>query len=97
MSDPRYPDCEVKLIGTDGNAFSIIGRVCRALRQHGLDDAVVNDTFNVGAKEFTTMREDYQAVLDEAGFGKKIVPLPAAPVADDAMYQYPQLHLTQPE
>ena len=26
------------------------------------------------------MREDYQAVLDRAGFGKRIVPLPAAPV-----------------
>src|SRR5512132_1096708 len=39
----------------------------------------VNDTFNVGAKEFTTMREDYQAVLDRAGFGKRMVPLPAAP------------------
>jgi nucleoside-diphosphate-sugar epimerase len=26
------------------------------------------------------MKEDYQAVLDEAGFGKKIVGFPAAPV-----------------
>jgi nucleoside-diphosphate-sugar epimerase len=40
----------------------------------------VNDTFNIGAKEFTTMREDYQAVLDAAGKGKKIRPFPAAPV-----------------
>ncbi|MBZ0149208.1 MAG: NAD-dependent epimerase/dehydratase family protein, partial [Pseudorhodoplanes sp.] len=32
-----------------------------------LDKDVVNDTFNIGAKEFTTMREDYQAVLDTAG------------------------------
>ncbi|MDO8430341.1 MAG: NAD(P)-dependent oxidoreductase [bacterium] len=40
----------------------------------------VNDTFNVGAKEFTTMKEDYQAVLDEAGFGKKIIGFPAAPM-----------------
>lgn len=40
----------------------------------------VNDTFNIGAKEFTTMREDYQAVLDEAGFGKKITGFPAAPM-----------------
>lgn len=40
----------------------------------------VNDTFNIGAKEFTTLKEDYQAVLDEAGFGKKIVPLPAKPL-----------------
>lgn len=44
------------------------------------DPAVVNDTFNIGAKEFTTMREDYQAVLDYAGFGKKIIPLPAGPI-----------------
>ena len=44
-----------------------------------LDKAKVNDTFNIGAKQFTTMREDWQAVLDEAGFGKKVVGLPAAP------------------
>lgn len=44
-----------------------------------LDKDKVNDTFNIGAKEFTTFGEDYQAVLDYAGFGKKIVPLPAAP------------------
>jgi len=41
---------------------------------------VVNDTFNIGAKEFTTMREDYQAVLDDAGHGKKIRGFPAAPM-----------------
>lgn len=39
----------------------------------------VNDVFNIGAKEFTTLREDYQAVLDYAGFGKKIVSIPASP------------------
>jgi nucleoside-diphosphate-sugar epimerase len=39
----------------------------------------VNDVFNIGAKEFTTLKEDYQAVLDYAGFGKKIVSIPAAP------------------
>ncbi len=44
-----------------------------------LEDEIVNDTFNIGAKEFTTMREDYQAVLDFAGFGKKITGLPAEP------------------
>jgi len=40
----------------------------------------VNDTFNIGAEEFTTMKEDYQAVLDYAGFGKKIHGFPAAPL-----------------
>lgn len=44
------------------------------------DEKVVNDTFNMGAEEFTTMAEDYQAVLDEAGFGKKIICFPAEPV-----------------
>ncbi len=36
-----------------------------------------NDTFNVGAKSYTTMKEDYQVVLDRAGFGKKISGIPA--------------------
>ncbi|MBZ0199254.1 MAG: NAD(P)-dependent oxidoreductase [Ignavibacteriaceae bacterium] len=45
-----------------------------------LDEQKVNDTFNIGAKEFTTMKEDYQAVLDYAGFGKKIVGLPEKPI-----------------
>lgn len=39
-----------------------------------------NDTFNIGAKEFTTMKEDYQAVLNKAGFGKKIKGFPATPM-----------------
>jgi nucleoside-diphosphate-sugar epimerase len=40
----------------------------------------VNDVFNIGAREFATMREDYQAVLDRAGFGKKIRGTPAGPI-----------------
>jgi nucleoside-diphosphate-sugar epimerase len=42
-------------------------------------DTTVNDTFNIGAKDFASIREDYQAVLDAAGFGKKIVLIPARP------------------
>ena len=44
------------------------------------EPVIVNDTFNIGAAQFTTMREDYQAVLDDAGFGKKIHGFPAAPM-----------------
>ena len=44
-----------------------------------LDDDAVNDTFNIGAKEFGTIGEDYQAVLDYAGHGKTVTPLPADP------------------
>ncbi len=45
-----------------------------------LPEKIVNDTFNIGAKLFTTMREDYQSVLDYAGFGKKIIGLPEKPI-----------------
>ena len=41
---------------------------------------VVNTEFNIGAKDFTTMREDYQAVLDKAGHGKKIHGTPVKPI-----------------
>ncbi len=44
-----------------------------------LDRDRVNDTFNIGAKEFGTVKQDFQAVLDHAGFGKKIVSIPIAP------------------
>ena len=41
---------------------------------------VIATEFNIGAKEFTTMKEDYQAVLDKAGHGKKIKGMPVAPL-----------------
>ena len=33
MSEPKYPDIKVKVVGEDGNAFSIIGRVSQALKR----------------------------------------------------------------
>lgn len=45
-----------------------------------LPEKIVNTTFNIGAKEFATMREDYQSVLDYAGYGKRIIGLPEKPV-----------------
>ncbi|MCL4252421.1 MAG: NAD(P)-dependent oxidoreductase [Anaerolineae bacterium] len=39
----------------------------------------VNDVFNVGSKEFGTFKGDFQAVLDHAGFGKKVRSFPVAP------------------
>ena len=77
----------------DGKGFPMIGKgnnryqlldvedLCEAVYLCAeLDKEKVNDTFNIGAKEFTTMKEDYQAVLDYAGFGKKIVGLPEKPI-----------------
>ncbi len=42
--NPKYPDITVKLVGEDGNAFAIIGRVRRALR-HGAVSKVEIDEF----------------------------------------------------
>ena len=77
----------------DGHGFPMIGNgknryqlldvedLCHAIYLCcTLEKEKVNDTFNIGAKEFTTMREDYQAVLDYAGHGKKIKGLPEKPI-----------------
>jgi nucleoside-diphosphate-sugar epimerase len=44
-----------------------------------LPAAVANDTFNVGAAKYGTPRSDFQAVLDAAGKGGKVVSLPVKP------------------
>ncbi|MFQ6069909.1 MAG: NAD-dependent epimerase/dehydratase family protein [Candidatus Aminicenantales bacterium] len=36
-----------------------------------------NDTFNIGAKKFGTIKEDFQALLDYAGHGRRVVSLPS--------------------
>jgi nucleoside-diphosphate-sugar epimerase len=76
---------------SEGRSFPMIGRghnlyqllhvedLCRSIviSAEFEDLDAVNTEFNIGAKVFSTMREDYQAVLDEAGFGKKIKESPA--------------------
>lgn len=55
--------------------------LCEAIeRVVEADVTKANDTFNIGAREFATLREDFQAVLDRAGYGKRIVALPSAPM-----------------
>lgn len=71
------------MIGSGKNRYQLLDveDLCEAIYLCAtLDEKIVNDTFNIGAKEFTTMREDYQAVLDYAGYGKKIVGLPEKPI-----------------
>ncbi len=70
------------MLGSGNNRYQLLDveDLCDAIYLCAtLDADKVNNTFNIGAKEFLTMKEDYQAVLDYAGFGKKIRPLPAAP------------------
>ncbi|MBN2085890.1 MAG: NAD(P)-dependent oxidoreductase [Anaerolineales bacterium] len=71
------------MIGSGNNRYQLLDveDLCQAiLACLELKAGVVNDTFNIAATEFATMRQDYQAVLDEAGFRKRIIPFPAGPV-----------------
>lgn len=71
------------MIGSGDNLYQYLDvkDLCQAIYLAATADReIANDTFNIGAKEFGTMKEDFQAVLDEAGYGKRIIPLPAAPV-----------------
>jgi nucleoside-diphosphate-sugar epimerase len=71
------------MIGSGRNRYQLLDveDLCEAIWLClTLDRAKVDDVFNIGAAEFTTMREDYQAVLDEAGRGRRIVGFPARPV-----------------
>lgn len=71
------------MIGSGNNRYQFLDvyDLCEAIYLCSeLPPEKVNDTFNIGAREFTTMKEDYQAVLDYAGFGKKVRGFPAAPL-----------------
>jgi nucleoside-diphosphate-sugar epimerase len=70
------------ILGSGRNRYQLLDveDLCQAIwLAQAVDPALANDTFNIGAAEFTTMGEDFQAVLDAAGHGKRVVPLPAAP------------------
>jgi nucleoside-diphosphate-sugar epimerase len=71
------------MIGSGKNRYQLLDveDLCQAIWLCGtLPREQADDVFNVGAKQFLTMKEDWQAVLDRAGFGKKIVPTPARPI-----------------
>ena len=57
MNQPLYPEVKVKLVGTDGNAFAIIGKVCRALRTAGIP------LENIEEYRTEAMSGDYDNVL----------------------------------
>ncbi|BCJ50809.1 epimerase [Actinoplanes sp. NBRC 14428] len=76
----------------EGRNFPVLGRGdvrIQMLALADLVDAVVsvldapedaaNDTYNLAAAEFGTLREDFQAVLDAAGHGRRVVSLPGRP------------------
>ena len=76
----------------EGRNFPVLGRGDARIQMLAIEDLVAavetvltaspdvaSDTYNVAAAEFGTIREDFQAVLDAAGHGKRVVSLPARP------------------
>ena len=55
--DLKYPDVHVELFGKDGNSFSILGRVRKAMERSGLSE----DQFKEFMKEATS--GDYDHLL----------------------------------
>lgn len=77
----------------EGRSFPVLGKganryqlldvedLCEAIYLCATGEPVqVDDIFNVGAARFGTMRENFQAVLDRAGHGWKVVSLPTGPI-----------------
>jgi nucleoside-diphosphate-sugar epimerase len=76
----------------EGHNFPVLGRGDVRIQMFAVDDLVdavvtvlhappeaANDTYNLAAARFGTLREDFQAVLDAAGHGGRVVSLPARP------------------
>ena len=81
--DWAYTGHGFPMIGSGNNRYQLmdVADLCAAIwAAMTYPKDVVNTEFNIGAKDFTTMKEDYQAVLDRAGYGKKIRGLPVKPI-----------------
>jgi nucleoside-diphosphate-sugar epimerase len=76
----------------EGRAFPVLGRGDNRYQLLDVEDLCeviglclrlarerVDDTFNVGAAEFGSLRDSFQAVLDRAGHGRQVVALPLRP------------------
>jgi nucleoside-diphosphate-sugar epimerase len=76
----------------EGRNFPVLGRGDVRIQMLAIEDLVeaivtvldapdeaANDCYNVAAASFGTIREDFQAVLDAAGFGRRVVSVPARP------------------
>ena len=83
LYDWAYEGRNFPVLGSGQNLYQLLDveDLCEAIYVCATLDATrANETFNVGAKKFGTMRENFQAVLDRAGHGKHVVSLPAQPV-----------------
>jgi nucleoside-diphosphate-sugar epimerase len=70
------------VLGAGNNLYQLLDveDLCAAVMLCATGDAgAVNATFNIGAERFGSLRQSFQAVLDRAGHGKRVIGLPEAP------------------
>jgi nucleoside-diphosphate-sugar epimerase len=85
LYDWAYSGRSFPVLGRGDNAYQLLDvyDLCQAIHLCATGAASrVNLTFNVGAAEFGTMRDNFQAVLDRAGYGRRVVRLPAKPARE---------------
>ncbi len=84
------------ILGSGRNRYQLLDveDLCQAivLVANGPEE-VTNDVFNIGAGQFATVREEFQAVLDEAGYGRRVISIPATP-ARTVLRILERLHLS---
>jgi nucleoside-diphosphate-sugar epimerase len=71
------------LLGNGKNLYQLLDveDLCTAIYLAATaPEKTANETYNIGAKKYATMKEDFQSVLDHAGYGKRIITFPAAPL-----------------
>ena len=82
LYDFAYGGHNFPVLGSGDNLYQLLDveDLCTAVHLCATADrAAVNDVFNVGAARFGSLRQGFQAVLDRAGHGKRVVALPAGP------------------
>lgn len=60
-----YPKVELELVGTDGNAFAIMGNVTRAMKKQWPDHGLTPDQIKKGTEAYTKQATsgDYDNLL----------------------------------
>jgi nucleoside-diphosphate-sugar epimerase len=82
LYDWAYSGRNFPVLGPGTNLYQLLDveDLCDVIYLCATSDMdAANDTFNVGAKIFGSMRDNFQAVLDRAGHGKRIVSIPVRP------------------
>jgi nucleoside-diphosphate-sugar epimerase len=82
LYDWAYSGRNFPVLGPGDNLYQLldVDDLCRAIELCAFSPAAVaHDVFNVGATDFGTMRDNFQAVLDRAGHGGRVISLPKTP------------------